>query len=67
MPNRTSAWAEYWTNDSAPHPDAGKPLSGGGRVLAPFSQQRQTHYCHHYRQTNEHYHSSVEELEGCEE
>lgn len=24
-------------------------------------------YTHHYRQPNEHYHSSVSELEGCEQ
>lgn len=59
-------WAAYWSDSKSPHPDAGRAQNRGSRVLAPFAKDRQAHYCHHYRQVGEHYHSSMHELEACE-
>lgn len=63
--SRTPAWEKYWSDDKSPHPDRGRAENRGERLRAPFSKLRQTHYCHHYRQEGEHYHSSMKELEAC--
>jgi hypothetical protein len=57
---------EYWDNPKAPHPDLLEPtMAKSGRTLAPFQKGKTAHYCHHYRQTTEHYHASMQELERC--
>lgn len=66
-PNRPilPVWQKYWEDGKSPHPDAGRAQSPSIRVLAPFSRDSKAHYCHHYRQEGEHYHSSMNELEAC--
>ena len=61
----TPAWQKYWSDGKSPHPDVGRAHSDVQRVLAAFSKDWKSHYCHHYRKVGEHYHRSMEELEAC--
>jgi len=77
----TEAWQRYWADPTAPHPDliryARKSPGKAERVESPLSysgppsntsshrNRGESFYCHHYRAADEHWHSSVEELERC--